>query len=72
VAKITIEIEDFGDDKVKIKSSPTVEQMFKWEVDGQGMTNAMGYAVGMLNKCRDISKSNDPTNRIIIPKLGKY
>ena len=72
MAKIVIEIEDFGEDKVRIKSHPTVEQMFKWEVDGQGMTSAMGYATKMLNTCREISKSNDPSNRIIIPKLGKY
>lgn len=70
MAKIIIEIENLPGDKVKITSSPTMEQMIKMEVSGDRLTPAHGYAYAMLNKCREISKSQDPTNKIIIPRLG--
>lgn len=69
MAKIIIEIEDLGSDKVKVVSNPTMEQMINMDLNNHKMTSAHGYAYAALNHIRKLSKSNDPTNIIDIPKL---
>ena len=69
MAKIVIEIEDMGTDKVSVKASPNFEQIAKHEEAGNKLTPAHGYAIALLNRARQISMSNEPTNIIKIPKV---
>lgn len=69
MAKIEIVIEDTGDGKVKVTSNPSMETMIKMDISGHKLSSAHGYAYACLNEIRRISKSSDPTNKIIIPRL---
>lgn len=69
MAKVTIEITDLPGDKVEIKMTPNFEMIAKMEDSGHALTPAHGYGIALANKAREISKSNDPTNKIIIPKI---
>jgi hypothetical protein len=70
LAKVEIIIEDLPDGKVKITSNPTMETMIKMEISGsRELTSAHGYAYACLNEIRKLSKSLDPTNKLIIPRL---
>lgn len=69
MAKVIIEIEDIPGDKVKITSNPTMETMIKMELSGDRLTSAHGYAYACLNEIRKLSKSQDPTNKLLIPRL---
>lgn len=65
MAKITITIEDKPEGKVGIKSEPNFETMMKMDISGEKITCAHGYAFALLNKAREISKSNNPLIRRI-------
>lgn len=69
--KITIEIEDLPGDKVRIISNPTGETLMKMIQSGEAQTSAMGYAIGLLNKAREISKLADKDKKQLIqmPKV---
>jgi len=70
VAKVEIIIEDLPGDKVKITSNPSMETMIKMELSGSNeLTSAHGYAYACLNEIRKLSKSQDPTNKLLIPRL---
>jgi hypothetical protein len=70
VAKVEITIEDIPGNKVSIKSNPSMETMIKMEISGSNeLTSAHGYAYACLNEIRKLSKSQDPTNKLIIPRL---
>ena len=70
--KISITIEDLPGDKVKIVMDPTAETLMKMITSGEEQTSAMGYALGMANKAREISKAavEDKKQKIIMPKFG--
>lgn len=70
MAKVIIEIEDIGDNKVSVKATPNLETMFKMEESGHKLTSAHGYAFSAINKIREESKKNEPT-KILIPKYGR-
>jgi hypothetical protein len=69
--KIIIEIEDLPGDKVRIVSNPTGETLMKMIQSGEEQTSAMGYAIGLLNKAREISKLADKDKKLMIqmPKV---
>lgn len=69
--KITITIEDLPGDKVSIVCDPTGETLMKMIQSGEAQTSAMGYAIGLLNKARDISKAADKDKKLMIqmPKV---
>lgn len=69
MAKVIIEIEDLPGDKVQIKATPNFEYIAKMEASGERLTPAHGYGIALLNKARQISQSNEPTNKIYIPKV---
>ena len=71
MAKVTIEIEDIADGKVKVVATPNVETIFKMAESGHDLTSAHGYAFQALNAIRQHSKSQDPTTKILIPRLGR-
>ncbi len=71
MAKITIEIEDTPDGKVKVRSTPNFETMCAMDMSGNTLTAAHGYAFLALNAIRHVSKSNEPQNKILIPKIGR-
>lgn len=70
MAKITITIEDEGEN-VKIVADPTFETMAMMTQSGHILTAAHGYALAMINRVRQISKSKEPKNLIYIPKIGR-
>lgn len=67
MAKVTITIEDIGDNKVKVQATPNMETIFKMELSGETLTSAHGYAFTALNAIKKASNENSP-NRILIPK----
>lgn len=69
--KITITVEDLPAGGVKIQAEPNFQTMVQMEVSGHGLSPAHGYAMAMLNRAREVSKSNDPRIKILIPKIGK-
>ena len=71
MAKVVIEIEDMPGNRVSVKATPNFETICKMDLSGHTLTSAHGYAVAMLNTARQISKSNDPKNVILIPRVGK-
>lgn len=70
--KCTITIEDLEGDKVKITMDPTAETLMKMVTSGETMSSAAGYALGLANKAREISKAavEDKKQKIILPKFG--
>ena len=68
MAKVVIEIRDVDGGKVEVKATPNMETIFKMAESGHDLTSAHGYAFAALNTIRKESKSNDPTNKIIIPR----
>lgn len=71
MAKVTITVEDMPNGRVSIKAEPNFETMMKLDISGHTLQPAHGLAIAMLNEARRISKSNDPTNLIKIPRLGR-
>jgi hypothetical protein len=71
MAKVTISIEDLPNGKVRAVSTPSFEQLIKGEIAGSDLTSAQGYALKAMNAIREVSKSNEPTNKILIPKIGR-
>lgn len=71
MAKIIIEVEDQSDGNVSVKATPNFETMAKMDLSGDRLTPAHGYALAMLNRVREVSKANAPTNLIHIPRLGR-
>lgn len=71
MAKITITIEDFPGDKVKVVSDPSFENMVKIAHNGSRLTAAHGYAFLALNAIREESKKREPKLNIILPKQFK-
>jgi len=66
---VIIEIQDLPDGKVKVTSNPTMETMIKMQVSGNELSSAHGYAYACLNQIRKISKSQDTSHKLYIPKL---
>lgn len=71
MAKIIIEVEDIENGNVRVIATPNFETMAKMDLSGDKLTPAHGYALAMLNKVRQVSKANAPTNLIHIPRLGR-
>lgn len=71
MAKITITIEDFPGDKVKVVSDPSFENMVKLAHNGSLLTAAHGYAFLALNAIRSESKKRDSKLNIILPRALK-
>jgi hypothetical protein len=71
MAKITITVEDIANDKVQIVATPGFAEMMGLEINGSGLTPAHGYALRMLNEAMKLSRSQDPTNLIQIPKIRR-
>lgn len=69
MAECIIRIKDLPGGKVSIEATPNFETMMKIDESGYGLTAAHGYALRLLNEARKTSKSQDPTNRILIPGL---
>jgi hypothetical protein len=71
MAKVTIIIEDIPHGKVKVVATPNVQEMFQMAESGHDLTSAHGYAFQALNAIRQHSKSQDPTTKILIPRIGR-
>jgi len=70
MARITITVEDAADGKVKIEANPTFETVAKMiNSGGEDVTAAHGYAMAMINRAREVSKSNAPETTIWLPKV---
>lgn len=70
MAKISITVEDLDGGKVKIESNPTFETVAKMiNSGGEDVTAAHGYAMAMINRAREVSKSNAPETTIWLPKV---
>lgn len=69
MAEITIVVKDIEGGKVSIRATPSFEMIMKMDISGNKLTPAHGYAVALLNKAREISKSNDPRQIIQVPRL---
>lgn len=70
VSECIIRIKNLPGGKVSIEATPNFETMMKMDESGYGLTAAHGYALSALNHMRSVSKSNDPTNRLILPSIG--
>jgi hypothetical protein len=71
LAKITITIEDIGNNQVRVVATPNFETMMKMDISGERLTSAHGYALLALNKIREKSKDESLMNKILIPGIGR-
>lgn len=69
MAKIVITIEDLPENKVRVVSSPSGEEMVKRTISGEGLTSAHGYAILALNTIREESKKRDPKMIVKLPRF---
>jgi hypothetical protein len=69
MAKITITVEDLPNGKVKIEAKPNYLEIMAKDISGNHLTAADGYALAMLNRAREVSRQNGPTNLVKIPRI---
>lgn len=71
MANCKIILEDLGGGKVKVVSEPSMEIVFKMVESGNELTAAHGYLFVALNAIRKAAQSKEPTNKILIPRVGR-
>lgn len=69
--KITITIEDMPDGTVKVVSNPTADHMII-DVTEHRSTAAQGYALGMLNRAREMSRDISSNLIVKVPRVGRH
>lgn len=71
MSKITITLEDVGDNKVRVVANPTFEQLAMKSNSGEALTSADGYALLMMRAVREESKKQANQMKIYIPRIGR-
>lgn len=71
MSRIVIIIEDLPNGGVEVHANPTFESMASQVASGNDLTPAQGYAMKCINVIRAVSKKQTPTNKILIPRIGK-
>jgi hypothetical protein len=63
MAKIVITIEDNDNGRVRVKSTPSCQDIAGMAQSGDAKSPAYGYAVALLNRALDISQMEDDARK---------